>query len=72
MKKVLLFGVALFFVAGLSSCTKDWTCECTISGVKTEAVIEDRNKKDAQEACDGLETTAKIIDATANCTLKAK
>lgn len=61
MKKVLMFAVAGLFVAGLASCKKDYTCSCTISGQTTSTPINDAKKKDAQDACDALSTSASIV-----------
>ena len=57
MKKII--GVAAFAVVGmiaLSSCKKDYTCECvvTILGqtATSSTVLENVKKKDAESACD--------------------
>ncbi|MBI1268483.1 MAG: hypothetical protein GC193_13740 [Cryomorphaceae bacterium] len=61
MKKVLMFAVAGLFVAGLASCKKDHTCTCTISGNTSTTTFSDSKKKDAQDACDALSTSASIL-----------
>lgn len=70
MKKVI--GVAAFAVLGmvaLSSCKKDYTCECTSSGGdSTSIVYEDIKKKDAESACTSLNTNAAIFGGS--CSLK--
>lgn len=52
MKKVLLVAVAGVFVLGLSSCKKEWTCECTVLGQTVSGKTEKMTKKDAKEKCE--------------------
>ena len=60
MKKLLIvFGVALFTMA---SCSKDYTCKCTVTnnGVEvgsTSSTITGK-KKDATTACDANDASA--------------
>jgi hypothetical protein len=65
MKKVfaLLAVVALF-----AACKKDYTCECTVLGVKTESVIEDAKKSEAQDSCDLANTAVALFGGS--CELK--
>lgn len=53
----MIFAAA-FAVIGLTSCKKDWTCECTYSDptgdIVTTLEINDAKKKDAEAACDAL------------------
>lgn len=55
MKKVLSLAAAGLMIAGLSSCKKEYTCECTatVFGITSSAstTIKD-TKKNAEEACD--------------------
>lgn len=70
MKKVILpLLMAGLFVAGVTSCKKDYTCACSGDGWTLDAKFENVKKKDAEETCDAAETTYKIGDATASCTL---
>lgn len=64
MKKVL---VAVAVVAFFASCKKDYSCDCTILGTTTKTAIKDAKKKDATDACDALDTSAKILGGS--CTL---
>jgi len=57
MKKVFAL-VAV--VALLASCKKDYTCTCTIAGVKTSTTYEKVKKADAEDACSALSTAAAI------------
>ena len=69
MKKII--GVAAFAVLGmvaLSSCKKDYTCECDIMDTTTSQVFKDVKKKDATDACDALSTAAAIVDGS--CSIK--
>ena len=73
MKKVfLLAAVAMAF--GLSSCKKDYNCTCTYSssllGDSTLVTpFLDAKKSDVEDACSTLETTWKLLDASATCTV---
>lgn len=51
MKKVLLF-VAVVAVAGLTSCKKNWDCECTIFGSPVTTKTAKLTKADAKKACE--------------------
>ena len=51
-----------------SSCKKDWNCDCTVTGVTTTVVISHQKKKDAQEVCDTLSSSAAI--ANGSCELE--
>lgn len=70
MKKVILFAAASLFV--LASCKKDYTCECTYkdgSGATQTDSFPYKNvkKKDAQDACETLNT---LGGSDYNCELK--
>ncbi|MFT5777448.1 MAG: hypothetical protein ACI837_000380 [Crocinitomicaceae bacterium] len=65
MKKVL--AVAVFAAFGLMSCKKDYTCDCTVLGQTSSTQIKDSKKKDAEDACSALSTSAAIIGGS--CTL---
>ena len=69
MKKII--GVAAFAVLGmvaLSSCKKDYTCECTLGTTTASTVYKDIKKKDAESACTSLSTTWAL--AGGSCSLK--
>lgn len=70
MKKVMIL-VAAFAVVGLTSCKKDWTCECTTSDssgtlddVSASVTLTDLNKSDAETACSGNEVTVGTLSTT--------
>jgi hypothetical protein len=69
MKKGMFLVLGVVMMLGLTSCTKDYTCACTVSGSNVTVVIENAKQGDAEEACDLAETTYKSADANANCTL---
>jgi hypothetical protein len=74
MKKSI-FVVAGVAMLALASCKKDYTCECTVTtmGIAVPtlpAEFKDVKKKDAEEACDALQTTYTVGGATASCSLK--
>jgi hypothetical protein len=72
MKKLLLVGAfATFGVLALSSCKKDYTCECkTTVGSLTSTSTSTINgkKKDAKEACDKKDSS--ITGASVACEIK--
>ena len=55
MKKLLMITVMLGGVAAMTSCKKDWTCECTATAggnsVTTSTTLENLKKKDAEASC---------------------
>jgi hypothetical protein len=67
MKKLLLFAVVLS-AASFTSCTKDYTCECTILSQTTEYEFQDVKKSEAEEGCDALTASASIVGG--KCELK--
>ena len=67
MKKVL--AVAILGVIVLSSCKKDYTCECKGDMINISIAMDKQKKKDAENSCDAAETTYKGGDASVNCTL---
>lgn len=63
MKKV--FTIALAFGAlTLTSCKKDWTCECNLGSY----TIKDMTRKDAKVECDKGDVS--ILGYTNECKLK--
>lgn len=73
MKKYLSLIAAGALIFGLTSCKKDWTCDCTFTAVdgstqNSTTIIPKSSKKDAQTACDQLEQS--LSYANGNCTLK--
>ena len=67
-----MITVILGGVATMSSCKKDWTCECTATAGSvtstTSTVLADTKKKDAEAACNYTltigtsSTTCAIVD----------
>jgi len=76
MKKVFTFVAAVAFVASLSSCKKDYSCDCTTkdsgdsSYSMTYSTSMKAKKKDAEEACDALVVTVGTLSTT--CELNKK
>jgi hypothetical protein len=58
MKKVMIFGAIALF--GLSSCKKDWTCNCTIKSgsvaTKISYPLTNQTKSSASTNCDAFDT----------------
>lgn len=65
MKNLFIFAILFSAVTMLSSCKKDYTCDCGDDGKYTYK----ETKKKAEDACDATETTLKIVDASASCKL---
>ena len=70
MKKTLGIAVVALFAFGLSSCVKDYDCNCTttvtVNGQSTTSsstVTVKGNKKVAEEACKAFE------NSTTTCTI---
>lgn len=75
MKKGLLFLVAIVAVT-FASCTKDFTCTCTDSGVTYKYMLKESKKKAADALCTGKgigtitdEDGTAWPEGTATCTL---
>ena len=72
MKKKMFFVAAAVAVLSLSSCKKDYTCECTTSlgGITTSAstTIND-TKSNAEEACENGSSTSTVagIESSVTC-----
>lgn len=71
MKKLLVLGVVLGGMAAMTSCKKDYTCECTATGagtsVSTSTTINGK-KKDVKDACEKKSTT--VAGITTSCKIK--
>jgi hypothetical protein len=76
MKTKLFFAAAAVAVLSLSSCKKDYTCDCdvTVLGMTQEATTDilDSSKDDAETACDDIEAQANTALSEATCTLSEK
>ena len=68
MKKLTLILGAVALIA-MTSCKKDYTCECENSLIPSYE-LKDQKKKDAEDGCAEIETAEKIFNADASCTLK--
>lgn len=73
MKKTLIvFGFVAFAAIALSSCKKDYTCECTstVDGIASISYpYESVKKSDATESCDALNATW-TANSVGKCELK--
>ncbi len=71
MKKVLFVAIAGVFTLGLTSCKKDWTCECQYSGEVTTYTIKDKKKSEAKSVCTGAVSVGLVkVGGDNNCSLK--
>lgn len=65
MKKVMIFGAIALF--GLSSCKKDWTCECTTTvgsvSNKTVMPLTNQTKSSATTNCDAVSSNSQGLSA---------
>ncbi len=74
MKKVLLVAVAGMFV--LASCKKDYTCECTESGLVYKYTLTESRKAAAAAVCEDKGIGGIKVDGVSvpqeesNCSLK--
>jgi len=69
--KNLFIGLGVLAMIGATSCKKDYTCECTVTGNGTTAsssATSKMTKKDAQEWCD--ETSSSANGFETKCELK--
>lgn len=66
MKK-LVFAVAALGLISLTSCKKDYTCTCTVSGQTIKAAYVKVKKSDAQKSCDAAGVTYSSVGG--KCTL---
>ena len=77
MKKVLFVGM-LFGAMALTSCKKDYTCECktttNMEGIADSSFSETINDKkdDAKETCESMSTSVSSGDfkTTTDCKIK--
>ena len=71
MKKLAL--IAFVGVLALTSCKKDYTCDCTIANQTTSTAYNGLSKKEAKDtkvACDNANATAAIFGGS--CTWNTK
>ncbi len=72
MKKTLILIAIIGAVVSMSSCKKDYTCECvsTVAGTSTTTttVLEDQKKADAETACNAGDGT--VGEISVECELK--
>jgi hypothetical protein len=74
MKKKMFFVAAAIAVLSLSSCKKDYTCDCEVSALGATVPgssenINDSSQSDAQQICDDKEEELSTSEATISCTL---
>lgn len=69
----MFFVAAAVAMISLSSCKKDYECNCTVDGMTIPTIsINDAKKDDAQTTCDQAETTYASGGASASCALSEK
>lgn len=70
MKKVLLIATILGGLA-LTSCNKDWVCECYYSGEVESYVIQNKTKNKAKKICrDQVSIGAIKVAGNENCDVR--
>ncbi len=71
MKKIMFTLLAFFLVGVMSSCRKDYVCECRFTDGTPPMNIEivDANRFDARDACETIEITYQKDDPRASCSL---
>lgn len=52
MKKLIV--IVAVGMSILTSCKKDWTCECSVNGIQFSSTpLKDMSKSDAESECNG-------------------
>lgn len=76
MKKVLAVAAVALFIFSMTSCKKEWTCECTVTSGGTSttasATTEKMTKSDAKDQCEADNGTQTIngVEFTYECEIK--
>lgn len=72
----MFFVAAAVAMISLSSCKKDYVCECDYEyagqTMAASTEINDAKKDDAESACDSFESQTESAGGTATCTLSEK
>ena len=69
MKKLVLSIAALALVATtMTSCKKEYTCECTVLGISGSETYAKMKKADAEDKCNKSNTAASALGGS--CKLK--
>lgn len=68
MRKLFIAAFVIGAVTVVTSCTKDYTCECTVLGFTGDTTLVDVSKKDAKEYCESQDAAAAIF--AGSCKLK--
>lgn len=58
MKKIILLASVAFVALSVSSCKKEYTCECEVLGVKTSTTAEFKKKSEADDWKDACESVS--------------
>lgn len=66
MKKVI-FAIAALGLISLTSCKKDYTCECSMNGTVLSTTTLHAKKSDAKSACSA---SSSVGGTTISCALK--
>ncbi len=75
MKKLFTIAALVFAVSAMTSCKKEYTCECKATGAGITSTSSDTikdTKKNAKEACDKGDATSSVagITSTVECEIK--
>ena len=80
MKKIILLASVAFVALSLSSCKKEWTCECTVSstyaGTTTTETVSGKtdkmSKKDAKDKCNEGDSSYDLlgVKVSSDCEIK--
>lgn len=63
-------GAIVMCLLATTSCKKDYTCNCSNGGTYSSGTaIKDAKKKDAEDACSQIETTAKMAYPSVSCSI---
>ncbi len=71
-KSIAILSLVAFSTIFMSSCKKDYTCECVFTnGTPTISLpIEKAKKGDAEDTCDAAKSTYTLADPAVSCKLK--
>lgn len=68
MKKLFIVTLLAGGIAAVSSCKKEFTCECTVFGLTGDTTLTGVSKSEAKDYCDDQNTAASFFGGS--CKLK--
>ena len=68
MRRLVFVSIFITCIASLTSCKKDWSCDCTVQENTTTTVMANMKKKDAKKSCEDLSDILSTVSGS--CELK--